>query len=70
MLYLRATGISFLRTSSLGACRDSDSVTGKSSSAKRRMFSTRPQVESDTLRMPMHKPPSIRRIRRNFTTLS
>ena len=26
--------------------------------------------ESDTLRMPMHRPPSMRRIRRNLTTLS
>ena len=70
MEYRLAMGMVLRRISSLGACSDSDSVTGRSSSANLSMFGTRPQVDSDTLRMPMHSPPSMRRIRRNLTTLS
>ena len=58
------------RISSLGACSDSDSVTGRPSFAKSYILGTSPQVDSDTFLREMLKPSGSLTSRRNLTTLS
>ena len=65
-----ATGMVWRRISSFGAWSDTDSVTGRFSSANWYIFGTSPQVERLTLRKPMFTPSSSRSRRRNRQTLS
>ena len=70
MGYLEATGMSRFRIPSLGACRETQSVTRSPVSVSARMRPGRPQVDTDTCRMLMFSPPGSPSILRKVTTLS